>query len=140
MSNLIKHAEYELSLVGEQNDTLQKAMNSGILRIVKLFAEENHSGLSADYVINIINKLLKFEPITPLTGENSEWVEVSEGLHQNKRCSRIFKDINRFEGKPYDIEAVIFVDKNGGGFTSADSFKVIEFPYTPRTELVKINR
>src|SRR4051812_17935146 len=106
---LLSHAEHELSLLSNgEPDEMQEAMNKHILGIVKLFAEEGHSGFSASYAIGILEKLLRFEPLRPLTGEDSEWCELEYGPEmaaQNKRCSHVFK---RADGTAYDSEGRIF--------------------------------
>jgi hypothetical protein len=134
---------------GNYSDPMQKEMCEHILSLLDVFADEGHSGFSASYAIDMFSKLAKFEPLVPLTGEDWEWNEICDertggiSVHQNNRCSRIFKQSDRFDGKPYDINAVVFYDwvtdeetgeKYKSCFTNSDSFQVIEFPYTPKTE------
>lgn len=139
MSNLTKHAEYELSLLGGKDCEMQQAINKNILEIVKIFSEEGHSGFSANYATNIINKLLRFEPITPLTGDESEWGEDfdGDGTRQNKRCSHVFIDK---DGKAYDINGRVFVEPDGCSYTNKDSSVYITFPYTPKTEYINVEK
>ncbi|WCB94459.1 hypothetical protein DSM104299_03196 [Baekduia alba] len=119
---------------------MQAAINEHLLSIVALFAEEGHSGGSAGYAIGMLQRLLSFEPITPLTGDDSEWVTVVDGpsagmergLEQNLRCSHVFRE----DGVAYDIEAVVYRERNGGGFTGWDSARRVTFPYTPSTRTV----
>lgn len=131
MSDLIDHAEHELALLGGEDDPMQQEMNKHILAMVKLFADEGHSGFSAGYAIRILEKLLRFEPITPLTGADDEWREIGGGVFQNKRCSRVFKGA---DGKAYDIDGRVFIDDDGFAFTCAESLVYITFPYVPKTE------
>ena len=133
MSNLKTHAEYELSLIGGEDDELQKSMNDNILKIVDVFSEAGHSGFSASYARGIIEKLLDFKPLSPLTGEDDEWVDVGDGLFQNKRCSRVFKE----DGKAFDISGKVFIDKDGSSWTNSESRIPVTFPYTPKIEYVK---
>jgi hypothetical protein len=66
----MSQAEHELKLLSDGDpDETQQAMNKHILEMVKLFAEEGHSGFSASYAIRILEKLLRFEPLVALTGE-----------------------------------------------------------------------
>jgi hypothetical protein len=134
MSNLIKHAIKELELIRENNnDPIQISIEKDILEIIDTFSKQHHSGTTANYVINIINKLLQFKPLSPLTGEDWEWTEVSEGIFQKKRDSTVFKQKDRFNGNPYTIEGKIFTNDNGiSFFTSSDSFQEITFPYSPK--------
>lgn len=135
MSNLVKHAETELALLGGSDDEMQQAMNAHIMAMVKVFSGEGHSGFSAEYAISILQRLLRFEPITPLTGADDEWADVTSDLYQNKRCSHVFKDK---AGRSYDIEGRIFREPNGSCYTNGNSKVYIEFPYTPKREYVEV--
>jgi hypothetical protein len=105
--------------------------------MIEVFSDEGHSGFSANYAVAILQKLLKFEPLSPLTGEDSEWNLISEkeNLYQNKRCSHVFRE----NGKAYDINGKVFVQENGSAYTSRDSRVDVTFPYTPKTEYVKVS-
>ena len=145
MNNYEKHAEREFRAAGWLNengtfkDEMQKAICEHVMVLLDVFSDEGHSGSSAPYAIDLFSKLAKFEPVAPLSGDDSEWNEVGEGVYQNNRCSHVFKDKSRFDGKPYDIDAVIFWEwytaEDGerfkAYFTSRDSAQPIEFPYTP---------
>lgn len=134
MRNLFEHAECELKLLGGESDEMQRSMTKHLLDLVRIFAAEGHSGFSAAYAISVLTKLLKFEPLTPLTGADDEWVECSPGLFQNIRCHRVFKD----EDGAYDIHGRVFEDSSGSQWTSRESRVFIEFPYTPTTEYIKV--
>ena len=128
MSNLVEYAKHELSLLGGQDEEMQQAMNKHILGMVELFAKEGHSGFSANYAINILNALLRFKPLKPLTGKDEEWIEHSDGMFQNKRCYSVFKD-NK-EGEAYNIDGKVFsCDGGETWYTSRDSRVEIGFPY-----------
>lgn len=75
MSNLIDHAERELSLLG--NDA---AMNQGILAMVAVFSTMGHSGSSAAYCTHVVERLLRFENLTPLTDDPDEWMFIAEEM------------------------------------------------------------
>lgn len=135
MSNLVKHAERELALLSDgENDPMQDAMNKHLIGMVKLFAEEGHSGFSASYAVSALEKLLRFEPLKPLTGEADEWLEIQKGVFQNTRCSHVFKEGDR----AYDTHGKVFVEPNGAAYTSRDSWVDVTFPYTPKTERVQV--
>ena len=139
--SLIAFAKSELDHIGmveNHEDEMNRQMRAHILLMVQTFADEGHSGFSAQYALNCLTKLLAFEPLCPLTGEDSEWSVVEEGdkpLRQNKRCSRVFKSA---DGSAYDSEAIIFVDPEGNTYTSRDSKLDIKFPYTPTRKYVNV--
>lgn len=124
--NLLAHADRELP--PPKGDDMQALMNDQLRELLLVFSTHGHSGFSAAYARNALDKLLKFEPLRPLTGEPDEWVEVADGTWQNRRCGRVFKSADRFDGQPYDFEAVVFRDADGFLYTSRDSARPISFP------------
>lgn len=145
---MVEKAKYELELITKQCDPydldarmMQDSINKDILDLVEMFANQGHSGFSANYVINILTKLLKQSFVTPLTGEDDEWVEVTPGVFQNKREGKIFKQADKFNGKAYYIDGKVFSDNGGKSFyTNCKSFVVVEFPLKelPETEYIII--
>lgn len=149
--SLLSHAEREMDLIGlTEDDEMNGAMRKHILHMIEEFAQEGHSGFSASYAIDLLSKLLKFKPLSPLTGNDDEWVDVGEQnggpLWQNNRCSHVFKDA---EGA-YDIDGIVFwewsereLDEDEEGYpgirrfksyyTGRDSRVKVTFPYTPTT-------
>src|SRR3546814_12541226 len=53
----------------------QAQMGEHVLDMVAMFGLEWHSGFSASYARQYIDKALRFEPFSPLTGAESEWGE-----------------------------------------------------------------
>ncbi len=108
---MIEKAKYELDLIlnnckDEEAKKMQEDINNHILEMVKIFANYGHSGFSAEYTINTLTKLLRQENLTPLTLKDDEFVEVSNGIFQNVRNSKIFKDKNKFDSKPYNVDTM----------------------------------
>ena len=133
-SNLVTFARGELDrIMAKINPAdadaieMQKMMHDGIIAMVKLFSSQGHSGFSAPYAIAMIKRLLNYEPIGPLTGEDDEWTDLGDGLKQNKRCSRVFSQ----NGEAYDIEGKVFREPGGQTFTSGQSRVPVTFPYEP---------
>jgi hypothetical protein len=146
----IDHAKAEFRAAGWTDDNgkfkddMQELLCTQVLELLDKFSEHGHSGSSAPYAIEIFTKIAKFEPLVPLSGEDTEWVELNYGdeiKYQNKRCSNVFKGS---DNRAYDIDGKIFwewsSDENGEKFksyyTSRDSRTYIEFPYTPKKEYV----
>ena len=140
MSNLTDHAKAELKMVGltaDSKDSMDRLMYNNIMAVVQLFSSQGHSGFSSGFVLNMITRLLRFEPITPLTGNDDEWNDVSDlsdrKMWQNRRCSRIIKEE---DGTCYDMEGKVFTDPEGHTYTNRNSWVKITFPYIPKTEFV----
>jgi hypothetical protein len=84
-SNLCRHARRELELCREDEE-----MISWYLEVILAFISYGHSGGSAATTIPILNDLLQFKNITPLTKDPDEWVEVGPQIWQNTRNSAAF--------------------------------------------------
>jgi hypothetical protein len=148
MSNIHNHAMMEFRAAkwvdenGEYCDEMQEAICKHVLKLLDVFADEGHSGSSAPYTVDLFKKLAMFEPVVPLTGEDWEWLDHGYCM-QNKRCSHVFKQADRFDGQAYDIDGKIFWEwavyegeTFKSHFTSGESQVPITFPYTPKREYV----
>lgn len=153
MSNYKFHAQQEFRAAGwvdesgRYTDEMQGWICDHVLKLLEVFADEGHSGSSAPYAINVFSKLAKFEPIAPLTGEDWEWNEVSDGadgvMYQNSRMGAVFK--HGKDGKAYWLDGKVFWEwfKDNDSevfkshYTSRDSKVYIEFPWVkPESEYV----
>jgi hypothetical protein len=137
MSNLTDWAKSELDrlITGDSDGAeMQRAITKNILEIVEVFSKQGHSGFSASYALNIIKRLLDWKPITPLTGEDSEWIDQTESnggnsLQQNNRCSAVFRH-NNDNSTAYYIDGKVFSDDGGESwFTNKESCVPVIFPY-----------
>lgn len=90
-SNLVAHARTELELLGED-----EPMRTHLLGLVELFAAGGHSGSSAEYAIERLGQLLRYEHLTPLTDDPSEWEDRSEisgyPIWQSNRNPKVFSN------------------------------------------------
>jgi len=127
----IDHAKRELKALGykeiENEEGPNKWIQENLFELLDVFSKQGHSGSSAPYLVNLFSKIASFEPLSPLTGEEWEWMEVGDNLWQNIRCAHVFKTN---EGA-YDIDGRIFRDPNGCCYTNRDSRVAVTFPYTP---------
>lgn len=116
-SNLIKHALRELTIIGEEPQTIDMYLN-----VVRAFVSFGHSGGSASIAIPVINDLLSYRPLSPLTDDPDEWFHHDEeiwgqpgGIWQNVRDSRAFSED---QGKTYrlvdDVGTIHESDKKPG--------------------------
>lgn len=142
MGNLIAHAKRELQAAGYKLDGTDEPYNKmaaeAILELIEVFGKQGHSGFSAGYCISAFAALAKFEPLGPLTGDDSEWFDHGHNdstKYQNKRCGHVFKGA---DGIAYDSQAVVFEEPGGCRFTGRHSRMPVTFPYTPRTAYAKV--
>ena len=121
-------------------------MNSA-LKAYKMLLNQGHTGTSISITMDFLNKLASGKPLTPLTGEDSEWdnknargdKEGVKAAYQNKRYTALFKEIYE-DGtvKYHDNNRVMCYDpimENYFQFGLAnliyDDMEPIEMPYYP---------
>lgn len=118
--SIINQAKIELKAInfGEEDSKI-------MIEILEKFFDQWDSGGAVACVAPVLMKLLNGQPLSPLTGEESEWIIHDYGpecFAQNIRCSTVFKHRN---GKCYDIDA-------------PDPRAEITFPYDPNLRLPKM--
>ncbi len=93
-SNLYRYAKDELQRAGlfDEDSDYGGMLGEAALEIIAVFAKQGHSGFSASITTDIVNRLMQFKPLTPLTYELDEWNEVGTGTWQNRRKSTVFSD------------------------------------------------
>lgn len=97
-----------------------------MVELLEKFLDQWDSGGAVAAVAPVFQRLLAGKPLSPLTGEDDEWVDHGNGVFQNTRCSSVFKDPRFHDGKQaYNIDA-------------ADPRAPITFPYWPEESDVKM--
>lgn len=95
-SPLVTHARREMDRVGlfDKDADYSGALANSVMEIVELFAKQNHSGASAAIAIQLLEKLLRFQTLSPLTSDPGEWGDRSEisgrPIWQNERDPSFF--------------------------------------------------
>lgn len=132
--SLTEFAKDELTRAGlfDKDSDYGGMLGDAVMKMIEQFADEGHTGFSATLAVQAFSKLASYQPLTPLTGEDDEWTEVGDGVFQNRRSPRVFKE----GGQAYDIDGRVFRDPDGSCWTSRESRVAVTFPYTPRTEYV----
>jgi hypothetical protein len=96
MSNLVTYAKEELTRAGlfDEDSDYNGMLGNAALEIIEVFAKQGHSGYSASVVTSLVEKLMRYEPLTPLTYAPDEWNDVSEEsntpMWQNRRKPTTF--------------------------------------------------
>lgn len=137
-NNYLRHARREFLAAGydlDEKDGPDRWIQDGLLDLLRVMSMQGHSGFSASYLTGAFEKLSRFEPITPLKGDESEWIEVGPQVFQNCRLSSVFKEK---DGRAYRYDGRVFREPDGCCFTNGDSRVYIEFPYTPTREYVDV--
>jgi hypothetical protein len=87
---LIDHARRELDLIGLTRDDPKLA--DSLIAAVEAFAGYGHSGGSHPWAVDVLTRLLRYEPLTPITSDPAEWQRQGsfdgDPVWQNMRDSR----------------------------------------------------
>ena len=146
---LVESNQYKLELrkagLYDKDSDYEGMLGQSVEELMDVFLSQEHSGFSAALVSSIFKELVDGKSLTPLSGDDDEWLEVTEYFEndkkiltfQNIRMGSVFKttdeDGNMIEA--HDIDGgPIFRDPDGCTYTSSDSFLDITFPYTPPKE------
>jgi len=145
--SLLAYAEQELNAFGytpTDEEGPNKWMRANVLELIKVFAQQGHSGSSAPHCVGLFTKLANYEPLLPV--EDEGWVEVGDGVLQNQRCSALFKNLSESD-KAHYLDAIIWEDEKGltwSGLallpdgTKIGSSQYVKFPFIPKTFYVKV--
>lgn len=119
--SLIEHAKSELGAINFGKEDTDR-----MIQILELFFDQWDSGGAVSVAGAVLARLISGQPLAPITGAESEWMECGPGVFQNIRCSSVFKqreprkDIGRGGMHPYDIDNLAWDGK---------------FPYDPSTKM-----
>lgn len=150
MNNYEKHFEEELAILQstltEGDELVIKDFIPLIKQATDIFSKQGHSGSSAPFyanaLANAIKDVLLFRPLSPITGDDSEWVcdHMEEGMCQNKRLSSVFK---KKGGQAYYLDAIVWSgeeehDRFTGTVSGISSRQYVKFPFIPKTFYVDV--
>lgn len=98
-SQLVQHAIRELALTNNDQE-----FKDCIVGAVREFAKYGHSGGSAGVGIHILNDLLQFKNLSPLTNDPEEWMLIEEAVAGRPDCWQSRRNPEAFSndgGKTY---------------------------------------
>lgn len=90
--SLVEHAEREMRLAGlyDADADYGGLIPEAVMALVRAHAEQGHSGFSHGLTLAVFNKVVNYKPLTPIGSTPDEWIEVGEGVWQNRRASSFF--------------------------------------------------
>ena len=160
MTNTQSFAKQELDLLeATLSDSLITPFSKEILALCEAFGKSGQSGGSAPYVASAIaqavKKLCLQQPICDITGEESEWGDMTSmnggnEMYQNIRCSALFKKGKKNDA--YYLDAIVWKGVEdydtftGTVYVDDKSFELIasrqyvSFPFIPKTFYVDVVR
>lgn len=145
MTNTQSHAQRELDILLKTTpDAIIRHFIPEILALCEAFGNSGQSGgsapLTARALADVIKALCLHRPIVPLTGEDTEWNEISDGVFQNNRCSAVFKE----NSGVYYLDAIIWKTQKGTTWTgdTKDGIRsrqfIKSFPFKPKTFYIDV--
>ena len=98
--SLRDHAEQEMRIAGlyDKESDYGGMIPESVLKTVDSFREAGHSGGSAALTISILNKVLRYQTLTPINSDPQYWMEVQEehagrkGVWQSTRDGTYFSE------------------------------------------------
>lgn len=144
MATETERAIKELELAGlfDKDSDYDGMTGNDVKKLLEVFQAQGHSGASAGLVASIFNKLATGGILSPLTGKEDEWVDVSEPsgkpMFQNNRASHIFA-ADCYGKNAFDINGKTLEDPAGNNWSNSSCHTPITFPYTPTTAIVKVD-
>lgn len=93
-SQLFAHAANELQRAGllDEGSDYDGMVGRAVLDLIKLFATQGHSGMSAMMTLQLFDELAHYRAITELTNDPSEWMDVADGMWQSRRQANAFSE------------------------------------------------
>jgi hypothetical protein len=126
---MIIDLEKELKLLGESSDEV----NDATRECFNIITEKLGHILEMKGVLWRLNRLVSGLPLSPLTGEEDEWLHTGEeerDVYQNVRCGSVFKTVKEGKVEYKRIGAIRFTGEYGATYTSRySSEKILSFPY-----------
>lgn len=124
------------------------AIYKSALKAYKSLLKDGHSGMSWSFTREVLIRLMKHRPLTPLQGTDDEWVNVlkDEDWYQNRRCSSMFKRVCSDGTVKYtDNDYIVCIDDENGnshnfGLLNDEVYSrwPITFPYMPSEKPYKV--
>lgn len=156
MTNTQSFAKQELDILAATvPDAIVTPFAKEILALCEAFGKSGQSGGSAPFTATVLSYAIKSlclqEPISDVTGHESEWNDISDWSSkptwQNKRCSGLFKYP---DGRCSYVDAIIWkgVEKydtftghvyiNDKDFELIGSSQYVKFPFVPKAFYIDV--
>ncbi len=88
MSELLNYAKKEMRIAGlydQDADYGPGAIAECVEKMIEAFSGYGHSGGSAEMALSIFDRVVRFRPLSNLTRDPVEWMEVSPDMWQSRR-------------------------------------------------------
>lgn len=106
--SLVDYAERELKLAGlyDEDADYGGLLPEAVMALVKVHSEQGHSGGSHYQTLAIFNRVINYKPLTPISSNPEEWMEVGKDSRGNCYQSRRIPSVFSYDGGKtwYDID------------------------------------
>jgi hypothetical protein len=98
--NLTDYAKEELDKAGlfDKDSDYGGMLGDAVMELMTVFSKQDHSGFSAQCASELFTRLANCKPLSPLTDDPEEWMEVTDfdnsgkSVHQSKRDPMCFSN------------------------------------------------
>lgn len=140
---LVDYARSEFSVAAGHRDRSQlteemmpwiERIESSVIKMLAILDELPTEDRSRWRAMSLFGRLSTNQVITPLTGDESEWVDSDmENVKKNRRCPFVFL---RADGTAFDARAVVRLAADGSMRPESVEPRDISFPYMPKQEVL----
>ena len=129
----------EIRKAGFYDDDDYEKVGKVLEKLVDVFAEQDHSSFSANWVASLFYRLVKWKPLSPVTNNPEEWMAVAEGkgeiLYQSLRCPSLLATGSQLKkNQAEDMDYYYKVDEQKRTYQDKDCGKIVNLPYMPPIE------
>lgn len=77
--SLVDHAQKELELAGlfDADSDYNGMIGKAVVELMTTFANQGHSGMSAEITTELFSTLARYEHLSPITNNPEDWMDVS---------------------------------------------------------------
>lgn len=127
--------EIEAAGLNGELDPLSQKVVTGLYEMVKAVGAVDHDGQSLTGTLRMFDRIVNYKPLSPLTGEDSEWIDGdTSDIQINVRCPTVTR-LKDEEGNTVVVDLgmkPVYVFPNGRAVVRPeDKAPVVSFPYYP---------
>ena len=85
--SLVDFGKEELERVGlfDKDSDYEGMLGNSVMELLQTFSKQGHSGFSAQLTMEIFDKLIRYEPLSPITNDPDEWSKVVDEIAGPKK-------------------------------------------------------
>ena len=143
--NLKEHALQQFELLGwtkdgKFKDDMQEDICNGTLKLIEIFSEQGHSGMTAPYAISLFEKLASWKSIADITANREWWNgDIGSGnmVQSRIQCDVFSTEEDLKKNRAYFLDGIIFKDRDGCCYTNSKSRVWFDLPGLPPKSIYK---